>query len=102
MASSLSPRHMTRRSTGAVSIAILLRADKAKHEASVATRQVQAETSTAEIRRRWYLPEDEGGFPISVKRTYIRAALHAVIVYPAGQGNKKFDPDLLNPIWRTE
>jgi DNA invertase Pin-like site-specific DNA recombinase len=79
-----------------------LRADKSRHEAAVTTRQAQAETDTAEIRRRWYLPEDEGGFPISVKRTYVRAALHTVIVYPAGRGVKKFNPDLLEPIWRTD
>ncbi|MDN3360183.1 recombinase family protein [Actinomadura sp. DC4] len=79
-----------------------LRTDKAKHDASHATRQAQTETSTAEIRRRWYLSENEGGFPISVKRTYIRAALHTVIVYPAGRGKRIFDPDLLEPIWRTD
>jgi hypothetical protein len=79
-----------------------LRTDKNKYEASREAKKARAETSTTEIRRRWYLPEDEGGFPISVKRTYVRSALHTVIVYPAGKGNKKFDPDLLEPIWRTD
>ncbi|GLZ04149.1 hypothetical protein Acsp03_16150 [Actinomadura sp. NBRC 104412] len=79
-----------------------LRADKAKHDATMTAKRERADTSAAEIRRRWYLPEKEGGFPISVKRTYIRSALHAVIVYPAGKGIKRFGPDLLDPIWRTD
>lgn len=79
-----------------------LRAEKNKHEAAVAAKAAQQETSASEVRRRWYLPEAEGGFPVSVKRTYIRSALHAVIMYPAGKGNKKFDPELLDPVWRTD
>ncbi|WP_214325113.1 hypothetical protein [Nonomuraea sediminis] len=55
-----------------------------------------------EMRRRWYLPEEEGGLPLTVKRTYIREALHAVIIYPSGKGRRKFNPDLLEPIWREE
>ncbi|TDC86535.1 recombinase family protein [Actinomadura sp. 7K507] len=78
-----------------------LRGEKNKHEASIAAKAAQQETSASEVRRRWYLPEEEGGFPISVKRTYIRSAVHAVIMYPAGKGNKKFDPDLLDPVWRN-
>ncbi|WP_395110068.1 hypothetical protein [Actinomadura sp. SCN-SB] len=79
-----------------------IRADKAKHDAAIAAKRERADASAAEIRRRWYLPEKKGGFPISVKQTYIRSALHAVIVYPAGKGNKRFSPDLLDPIWRTD
>ncbi|MGI5206568.1 recombinase family protein [Spirillospora sp. CA-108201] len=79
-----------------------LRAEKNKHEAAVAAKAAQQETSASEVRRRWYLPEAEGGFPISVKRTCIRSALHTVIMYPAGKGNKKFDPELLDPVWRTD
>ncbi|MDL4820920.1 recombinase family protein [Actinomadura opuntiae] len=79
-----------------------LRTEKNRHEAAIAAKEARDETSASEVRRRWYLPEEEGGFPISVKRTYIRAALHAVIMYPAGKGNKRFNPDLLDPIWRTD
>ncbi|MDP9867069.1 MULTISPECIES: recombinase family protein [Streptosporangium] len=77
-----------------------LRAEAAGFAASAELRQARAGTDAAEIRRRWYLPEKEGGFPISTKRTYIREALHAVIVHPAGQGQRVFNPDLLEPIWR--
>jgi hypothetical protein len=59
-------------------------------------------TDVAEIRRRWFLAEQDGGLPISTKRTYVREALHAVIVHPAGKGRKDFDPDLLEPIWRED
>ncbi|MEV5408628.1 recombinase family protein [Thermopolyspora sp. NPDC052614] len=79
-----------------------LRGEKAKFEAAAAREQIKASTDVAEIRRRWFLPESEGGLPISIKRTYIRRALHAVIVYPAVRGSKRFDPDLLEPIWREE
>ncbi|TDC56419.1 hypothetical protein E1281_07480 [Actinomadura sp. KC345] len=54
-----------------------LRGEKNKHEAAIAAKAAQRDTSASEVRRRWYLPEEEGGFPISVKRTYIRSALHA-------------------------
>jgi DNA invertase Pin-like site-specific DNA recombinase len=79
-----------------------LRGEKARHDAARAASQVEADTTIAEIRRRWYLPENEGGLAISVKRAYIRKALHTVIIYPAGKGNKKFDPDLLELIWRED
>ncbi|MER6509953.1 recombinase family protein [Nonomuraea sp. NPDC001636] len=76
------------------------RTEKTKHDASAQLRQSRKATDVEKIRKRWYLLEDEGGLPISTKRTYIREALHAVIMYPAGKGNKKFDPDKLDPIWR--
>ncbi|MEV6860273.1 zinc ribbon domain-containing protein [Streptosporangium subroseum] len=79
-----------------------LREEAAGFTASVELRQVRANTDVAEIRRRWYLPETEGGFPISTKRAYIREALHAVIMHPVGQGQKIFNPDLLQPVWREE
>jgi DNA invertase Pin-like site-specific DNA recombinase len=79
-----------------------LRADAQNFAASVERRQARAMTDVAEIRRRWYLPEEEGGLPLSIKRAYIREALHAVIVRPAGKGRRRFDPDLLEPIWREE
>jgi hypothetical protein len=39
---------------------------------------------------------------MSTKRTYVREALHAVIVRPAGRGRTAFNPDLLDPVWREE
>ncbi|WP_405147660.1 recombinase family protein [Sphaerisporangium sp. NBC_01403] len=77
-----------------------LRAEEARFRASAERRQSRARIDVAEIQRRWYLPEDEGGMPLSQKRTHIREALHAVIVHPSGRGNKPFNPDLLEPIWR--
>ncbi|MFD0857098.1 recombinase family protein [Actinomadura adrarensis] len=74
-----------------------LRADRERH--SLAAQQTSADIS--DIRRRWYSETDEDRLDISQKRTYIRAALHAVIVHPAGKG-KRFDPDLLEPIWRED
>ncbi|WP_433224647.1 recombinase family protein [Microtetraspora malaysiensis] len=79
-----------------------LRAEGASFAASVELRQARANMDVAEIRRRWYLPEDEGGLPISSKRAYVREALHTVIIHPAGQGQKIFNPDLLEPVWRED
>ncbi|MEV6980654.1 recombinase family protein [Sphaerisporangium sp. NPDC051017] len=79
-----------------------LRGEVSKISASAELRRRRAVTDMAEIRRRWYLPESEGGLPISTKRTYIREALHTVIMRPAGRGQKKFDPDLLEPVWRED
>ncbi|MFI7449357.1 recombinase family protein [Nonomuraea sp. NPDC049714] len=77
-----------------------LRNEAQSFTASLQRQRSRSNTDVAEIRRRWYLPEAEGGLPLSVKRTYIREALHAVIIYPSGKGRKPFNPDLLEPIWR--
>ncbi|MET8142110.1 recombinase family protein [Sphaerisporangium sp. NPDC005288] len=79
-----------------------LRAEGQNFAAAVERRRNRATTDVAEIRRRWYLPEEEGGLPLSIRRAYIREALHAVIVYPAGKGRKKFNPDLLELVWRED
>lgn len=39
---------------------------------------------------------------MSTKRTYVRGAFHAVIVRPVGKGRAAFNPDLLEPVWRTD
>lgn len=65
----------------------------------------RATTNLTDIRRRWYSDEDEDRLDLSQKRAYIREALLAVIIYPAGKGNGsrgRFNPDLLEPIWREE
>ncbi|MEV4375347.1 recombinase family protein [Streptosporangium sp. NPDC049644] len=79
-----------------------LRAEAQKFMASVERRLTRSSTDVTEIRRRWYLPEEEGGLPLSIKRSYIREALHAVIIYPSGKGRRAFNPDLLEPIWRED
>ncbi|MFE3451435.1 recombinase family protein [Nonomuraea sp. NPDC059194] len=77
-----------------------LRSEAQSFTASAQRRRSRSDTDLTEIRRRWYLSEDEGGLPLSVKRTYIREALHAVIIYPSGKGRKPFNPDLLEPVWK--
>jgi len=77
-----------------------LRADQAK-DALAAERVSQATaTDISELRARWYKNEADGGLPISQKRAYLREALHAVILHPAGRGRRPFNPDLLEVIWR--
>ncbi|MFE5593434.1 recombinase family protein [Streptomyces sp. NPDC056549] len=45
----------------------------------------------------------EGEFfdlPIERQREIVLHSLTAVIVHPAGRGKRKFDPDLIDPVWR--
>jgi hypothetical protein len=73
-----------------------LRAEQAKH-ALAAERLIQsAATDISSLRARWYKAEEDGGLPLSQKRAYLREALHAVIVHPAGGGRQAFNPDLLD------
>jgi hypothetical protein len=74
--------------------------EQAKHALAIQRVTQASATDIRALRERWYKPEEDGGLPISQKRAYVREALHAVIVYPAGPGRKPFDPDLLEPIWR--
>lgn len=69
--------------------------------AAVAQRAV---VDVADVRRRWFTPVEDGGLDLSEKRAYVREALHAVIISPAGKGvgsHGKFNPDLLQLVWRT-
>ncbi|WP_084959487.1 recombinase family protein [Thermoactinospora rubra] len=79
-----------------------LRAERDKHQASIERARVRAALDVEDLRRRWYIPEEEGGLPISTKRAYLREAFHAIIVRPAVRGRRDFDPDLLEPIWRED
>ncbi|WP_328709539.1 recombinase family protein [Microbispora hainanensis] len=59
----------------------------------------------ADIRRRWYLPEDQGGLSMGTKRAMVMEAFHAVIVHPVGKGMGSwgnFDPNALEPVWRED
>jgi hypothetical protein len=78
-----------------------LRAERNRHEL-VASR---VGADLGDVRARWELPVENGGLDMSQKRAYIREALHAVIVLPAGRGNGSrgtFNPDLLVPVWRED
>ncbi|WP_034385982.1 recombinase family protein [Herbidospora cretacea] len=79
-----------------------LRTEAQGFAASVQRQRSRSNADVSEIRRRWFLAEEDGGLPLTVKRTYIREALHAVIIHPCGGGRKKFNPDLLEPIWRED
>ncbi|MFB4306753.1 recombinase family protein [Actinomadura sp. GTD37] len=75
-----------------------LRAEREQH--SLAAQR--AAQDVTDIRRRWYSDTDDDRLDVSQKRTYIREALHAVIVHPAGKGRRPFNPDLLEPVWRED
>jgi DNA invertase Pin-like site-specific DNA recombinase len=77
-----------------------LRADQAKHALAAERLSQSAATDISWLRARWYKAEEDGGLPLSQKRAYLREALHAVIVHPAGGGRRAFNPDLLELIWR--
>lgn len=69
-----------------------LRGEQAKHALSAQRVSQASATDISALRERWYKPEEGGGLPISQKRTYIREALYAVILHPAGRGRKTFQP----------
>jgi DNA invertase Pin-like site-specific DNA recombinase len=77
-----------------------LRVDQAKHALAAERVSQSAATDISSLRARWYKAEEDGGLPLSQKRAYLREALHAVIVHPAGRGRQAFNPDLLELIWR--
>ncbi|MEU8272898.1 recombinase family protein [Microbispora bryophytorum] len=76
-----------------------MRAEKSRILGRAERKRASMEIDMSEIRRRWYLPEEEGGLPLSRKRAHVREMLHAVIVHPAGRGRAPFNPDLLEPVW---
>lgn len=78
-----------------------LRRERGRHAAMTE----RASADVADVRRRWNLAPEDGGYDISQKRALVREFLHAVIVLPVGRGNGsrgKFDPDKLVPIWRED
>lgn len=76
-----------------------LRNERGRHELAVQRSRADME----DVRRRWLADPEDGGLDLSQKRAYIREALLAVVVLPAGKGNGSrgtFDPDLLQLAWR--
>ncbi|WP_169514648.1 recombinase family protein [Actinokineospora enzanensis] len=61
----------------------------------------QALTTTANIRERWFADDPDVALDLSQKRAFLRLALHAVVIHPAGKGGR-FNPDLLELRWRKE
>ncbi|NNN31299.1 recombinase family protein [Streptomyces sp. S3(2020)] len=58
-------------------------------------KQKQAKGNTAD------LTEDEFfDLPIERQQEIILHSLSAVIINPVGRGNRRFDPDLIDPVWR--
>ncbi|MCX5559310.1 hypothetical protein [Streptomyces sp. NBC_00038] len=54
----------------------------------------QAESLNADI------GEDFRSLPIERQQALILHSLSAVLIHPAGRGRRKFDPTLVEPVWR--
>jgi site-specific DNA recombinase len=54
----------------------------------------QAESLSADI------GEDFHSLPIERQQALILHSLSAVLIHPAGKGRRKFDPNLIEPVWR--
>ncbi len=67
-----------------------LRSDQTRHLAL----QAAAEAAAVDIVAEWTRST------LTQKRTLIKKVLHAVVAVPSGPGNKKFNVDLLTPVWR--
>jgi DNA invertase Pin-like site-specific DNA recombinase len=78
------------------------RAQLRTEQSRMAARSRRRVLDIEDIRRRWYLAEEDGGLDVARKRAYIREALHAVVVHPAKVGRARFNPDLLEPVWRED
>ncbi|TKK90556.1 hypothetical protein FDA94_06080 [Herbidospora galbida] len=76
-----------------------LRAESKRHTAKVEREAVRQVIDIDDFRRRWYLPEEQGGLPVSTKRAYLREAFRAIIVHSALKGGTVFNPDLLELVW---
>ncbi|AGP56297.1 recombinase family protein [Streptomyces rapamycinicus] len=44
--------------------------------------------------------EEFFALPIERQREIVLHSLTAVVIHPAGRGKRKFDPDLIDPVWR--
>jgi hypothetical protein len=78
--------------------------ERAQQKLGMLTLQWHEDRISADVRRRWFTPVEDGGLDLSEKRAYVREALHTVIISPAGKGvgsHGKFHPDLLQLVWRT-
>jgi hypothetical protein len=46
--------------------------------------------------------EDEfNALHLDRQRGLVLKSLEAVVIHPAGRGKRKFDPDLIDPVWRA-
>jgi hypothetical protein len=74
-----------------------LRKEQRRHSLVVERRALDMD----DIRERWF----SGALDMSQKRAYVREAVLAVIVHPAGPGGRgrsPFRPELLQLIWRED
>jgi hypothetical protein len=69
-----------------------LTTERGRHQAVVEA----ARNRPADIRAEW--PD----YPLSRKRSIIEDELHAIIVHKAVRRGAPFDPDLLEPVWKTD
>ena len=58
-------------------------------------KQAEAKGNTADLTEVEFFD-----LPIERQREIVLQSLTAVIVHPAGRGKRKFDPDLIDPVWR--
>ncbi|MFD9816075.1 recombinase family protein [Streptomyces sp. NPDC059080] len=58
-------------------------------------KQAEAKGSTADM-----TVDEFFGLPIERQREIVLHSLTSVIIHPAGRGQRKFDPELIDPVWR--
>ncbi|MCP2338602.1 hypothetical protein FHU30_003957 [Actinomadura rupiterrae] len=70
-----------------------LRADKKRHEAE----RAQRSEAILDLEAKWEDPD----FTLDQRQAAIAQSLTAVVIHPAKPG-QRFDPDLIDPVWREE
>ncbi|MCQ8829824.1 recombinase family protein [Streptomyces malaysiensis] len=58
-------------------------------------KQVEAKGNVGDLTE-----EEFFALPIERQREIVLHSLTAVVIHPAGRGKRKFDPDLIDPVWR--
>lgn len=53
------------------------------------------------LRAAWTAPEDDGGLTVGQKRAIIGALFETIVIAPARRGPNRFDPERVEPKWRT-
>lgn len=69
-------------------------------EAQELLRLKQRVKNLEEVRVRWELPEDEGGYDLGQRRAIIDNYIYAVTIHPSSRRGPGFDPDALEIHWR--
>lgn len=87
---------------GRISVATLLKVlpplERERDELQLAKRRLSAQAALADVLNT-EAQENFDKLTLPAQRERILRSIRAVVIKPAGRGSRKFDPDLIEPIW---